>query len=112
MSDGGRGRASLGVEGWKSSQKWSVQRSDVRSSAWLDGFRPSPEHRQQSENYEQRESDDERSLCDLQEVPRKPRQRNVRDYLMDLWVMEAMLRVDYCRVLARQEEIRDGGLDC
>ena len=37
MSDGGRGRASLGVEGWKSSQKWSVQRSAVRSIAWL-GF--------------------------------------------------------------------------
>ena len=36
MSDGGRGRASLGVEVWKSSQKWSVQRSAVRSIAWLD----------------------------------------------------------------------------
>ena len=36
MSDGGRGRASLGVEGWKSSQKWSAQRSAVRSIAWLD----------------------------------------------------------------------------
>ena len=35
MSDGGRGRASLGVEGWKSSQNWSVQRSAVRSIAWL-----------------------------------------------------------------------------
>jgi len=35
MSDGGRGRASLGVEGWKSSQKWDVQRSAVRSIAWL-----------------------------------------------------------------------------
>src|SRR5256714_15029682 len=37
MSDGGRGRAPLGVEVWKSSQKWSVQRSAVRSIAWLDG---------------------------------------------------------------------------
>src|SRR5207249_5350547 len=37
MSDGGRGRASLGVEVWKSSQRWSVQRSAVRSIAWLDG---------------------------------------------------------------------------
>jgi hypothetical protein len=35
MSDGGRDRASLGVEVWKSSQKWSVQRSAVRSIAWL-----------------------------------------------------------------------------
>src|SRR5437899_8676019 len=35
MSDGGRGRASLAVEVWKSSQKWSVQRSAVRSIAWL-----------------------------------------------------------------------------
>ena len=25
MSDGGRGRASLGVEVWKSSQKWSAR---------------------------------------------------------------------------------------
>ena len=38
MSDGGRGRASLGVEVWKSSQKWSAQRSAVRSIAWLDVF--------------------------------------------------------------------------
>ena len=36
MSDGGRQRASLGVKVWKSSQKWSVQRSAVRSIAWLD----------------------------------------------------------------------------
>ena len=35
MSDGGRGRPSLGVEGWKSSQKLIVQRSAVRSIAWL-----------------------------------------------------------------------------
>src|SRR5204862_5697426 len=35
MSDGGRGRASLGVKVWKSSQKWSVPRSAVRSIAWL-----------------------------------------------------------------------------
>ena len=35
MSDGGRGRASLGVGMWKSSQKWSAQRSAVRSIAWL-----------------------------------------------------------------------------
>ena len=38
MSDGGRGRASLGVEVWKSSQKWRAQRSAVRSIAWLDVF--------------------------------------------------------------------------
>ena len=38
MSDGGRGRASLGVEVWKSSQMWSAQRSAVRSIAWLDAF--------------------------------------------------------------------------
>src|SRR5665213_3114433 len=30
-----RERASLGVEGWKSSQRWSVRRSAVRSIAWL-----------------------------------------------------------------------------
>src|SRR5438132_970041 len=35
MSDGGRGRASLGVEIWWSSQKWGAQRSAVRSIAWL-----------------------------------------------------------------------------
>jgi hypothetical protein len=38
MSDGGRERASLGVEVCKSCQKWSVQRSAVRSSVWLDAF--------------------------------------------------------------------------
>ena len=37
MSDGGRKRASLEVEVWKSSQKWNAQRSAVRSIAWLDG---------------------------------------------------------------------------
>src|SRR3954451_15423827 len=36
MSDGGRDRALLGVEVWKSSRKWSGQRSAVRSIAWLD----------------------------------------------------------------------------
>ena len=36
MSDGGPGRASLGVEVSMSSQKWSVPRSAVRSIAWLD----------------------------------------------------------------------------
>ena len=36
MSDGGRERASLGGKVWKSSQKWSVRRSAVRSIAWLD----------------------------------------------------------------------------
>src|SRR5437899_6380354 len=35
MSDGGRDRASLGVGVWKSSQKWSVQRSAVRCIALL-----------------------------------------------------------------------------
>jgi len=35
MSDGGRERALLGVEVLKSSQKWSIQRSAVRSIAWL-----------------------------------------------------------------------------
>ena len=35
MSDGGRGRASLGVGVRKSSQKWRAQRSAVRSIAWL-----------------------------------------------------------------------------
>jgi len=38
MSDGGRERASIGVGVWKSSQKWSAQRSAVRSIAWLDLF--------------------------------------------------------------------------
>ena len=38
MSDGGRRRALLEVEVWKSSQKWSVPRSAVRSIAWLAGF--------------------------------------------------------------------------
>src|SRR5437588_13061199 len=35
MSDGGPGRASLGVKVWKASQKWSVRRSAVRTIAWL-----------------------------------------------------------------------------
>ena len=35
MSDGGRGCASFGAGVWKSSQKWSVQRSVVRSIALL-----------------------------------------------------------------------------
>ena len=35
MSDGGRDRASLGMEIWESSQEWSAQRSAVRSIAWL-----------------------------------------------------------------------------
>src|SRR5436190_8037883 len=39
MSDGGRDRASIGLNVWKSSQKWSVRRSAVRSIAWLDGSR-------------------------------------------------------------------------
>src|SRR4051812_23462802 len=38
MSDGGRGRASIAVEVWKSSQKWSVRRSAVRSIALLGGL--------------------------------------------------------------------------
>jgi hypothetical protein len=38
MSDGGRKRVSLGVEVRKSFQKWSGQRSAVRSIAWLDAF--------------------------------------------------------------------------
>gem|GEM_PF-3233927 len=33
MSDSGRRRVSLGVKMWESSQKWSAQRSDVRSIA-------------------------------------------------------------------------------
>jgi hypothetical protein len=41
MSDGGRMRASLGMNVWKSSQKWSAQRSAVRSIAWLDLLRSS-----------------------------------------------------------------------
>jgi hypothetical protein len=36
MSDGGRGRASLEVEVWKSSQNVDAKRSAVRSIAWLD----------------------------------------------------------------------------
>jgi hypothetical protein len=36
---GGRERALLGVEVWKSSQKWSARRSAVRSIAWLDSIR-------------------------------------------------------------------------
>jgi hypothetical protein len=35
MSDGGRGRASLGVKGWKSSKNMDAERSAVRSIAWL-----------------------------------------------------------------------------
>src|SRR5205823_4706595 len=35
MRDGGEGRASLGMKVWKSSQKLRVQRSAVRSIAWL-----------------------------------------------------------------------------
>jgi hypothetical protein len=35
MSDGGRGRAALGMEVWESSQNQSVRRSAVRSIVWL-----------------------------------------------------------------------------
>ena len=35
MSDGGQERALIGVKVWKSSQKWSAQRSAVRSIGWL-----------------------------------------------------------------------------
>jgi hypothetical protein len=38
MSDGGRGRALLGVEVWKPSWDVDTERSDVRSIAWLDGL--------------------------------------------------------------------------
>jgi hypothetical protein len=38
MSDGGRERGLLGVKAWKSYQMWSVQRSVVRSIAWLGLF--------------------------------------------------------------------------
>ena len=38
MSDGGRERASLGVEVWKSSQNVDAERSAVRSIAWLDAL--------------------------------------------------------------------------
>ena len=43
MSDGGRERAFLALEVWKSSQKWSEQRSAVRSIAWLAHARPNEE---------------------------------------------------------------------
>ena len=36
MSDDGQGCASIGAEVWKASQKWSEERSAVRSIAWLD----------------------------------------------------------------------------
>ena len=36
MNDGGLDRASLGVEVWKPSQKWSVPPAPVRSIVWLD----------------------------------------------------------------------------
>ena len=39
MSDGRRERALIEVEMWKSSQKWSVRRSAVRSIAWLGGIK-------------------------------------------------------------------------
>jgi hypothetical protein len=39
MSDGGRGRALIAVEMAKSFQKWSGQRSAVRSIVWLDASR-------------------------------------------------------------------------
>src|SRR5260370_38242917 len=35
MSDGGRGRATIGAGVWRSSKKWSVQRSAVSSIACL-----------------------------------------------------------------------------
>src|SRR5438874_2516830 len=45
ISDSARGRASLAVLVWKSSQKWSAQRSAVRSIAWLDVWRRKPHFR-------------------------------------------------------------------
>src|SRR5438067_2083428 len=35
ISDGGRGRATIGVGVWKPSQEWSERRTAVRSIAWL-----------------------------------------------------------------------------
>ena len=44
MSDGGRGRAPLGVEVWKSSQKWSVWLGVALISikAWMRGYYHQP----------------------------------------------------------------------
>ena len=61
MSDGGRGRASLAVEVWKSSQNVGVRRSAVRSIAWLDRSRgDDPElkanERGQSDDDEQKQN--------------------------------------------------------
>jgi hypothetical protein len=39
MSDGGRDRASLGIEVWKSFQNVDAERSAVRSIAWLGVWR-------------------------------------------------------------------------
>src|SRR5436309_9429275 len=66
MSDDGRGRASLGVEVWKSSQKWSAQRSAVRSIAWL-GLCGTKElqqdgYKRQDDEHEQK--DRSTQLCD------------------------------------------------
>ena len=90
----------------------NARRVAVSSTDWLDGLCPSAEQIQQTKEHQQRNSDDKRSLCNMQKVPRKLRQRNVGKYLTDLGALKVMVRVNYRRILARQEEIRDAGLDC
>jgi hypothetical protein len=65
MSEGGRGRVSLGVGVWKSSQKWSVQRSAVRSIAWLNLRQPMAErdYQQHQEKFNRVESDPKNGKC-------------------------------------------------
>ncbi len=65
MSDGGRERASLGVQVWKSSQKWSVQRSAVRSIAWLDAFIASRMSLYLADNFPAAESKRPALSCEL-----------------------------------------------
>ena len=69
MSDGGRGRASLGVEGWKSSQKWRAQRSAVRSIAWLDRWRGGLTERTNNVRMEQNEQKEDRWTQDAKRLP-------------------------------------------
>src|SRR6476620_12175335 len=74
MSDGGRERASIGVEVWKSSQKWSVQRTAVRSSAWLDArccMSFTREYETQSDAEEKQKCHDKNDV----HIPRQSRKR-------------------------------------
>ena len=74
MSDGGRGRVSLAVKMSYPPQKWSVQRSAVRSIAWLGAGAASEEEVEMQINPDRSSDDDVSSHigeCDAKAKPAK-----------------------------------------